>query len=112
MLDEGLQEEREVDLDDLVEQEADFYGVSGQCFKLDDTCYEVVDEDGERLLKVVVASERDKKFFRSPIARVIVEHEQTDDEDLYRLMDTHDSCAWLTFGTIDLREAFPEFIFE
>jgi hypothetical protein len=106
------EEGREVDLDDLVELEADFYGISGQCFKLDDICYEVIDEDGERFLKVVSANERGKRFFRSPIARVIVEHEQTGDEDVYRLVDTHDGYFWLTFGTVGLLEAFTEFVFE
>jgi hypothetical protein len=100
------------DLEALVGLEADFYGVDGTCFKLDDVVYEAIeDEAGLRELRVCHDPHR---FHRLPIARVVVEQTAFSDE-CYELIDLHDEHSWLTFGTeiYDLEgEAHGKFTFD
>lgn len=81
----------EIDFDELVGGEFDFYGINGQCFDLDGLVYEVC-EDGSILL----INDR-QGFHELPIARVAVEHSTFNDEG-YELIDLHDGHCWLRFG--------------
>jgi hypothetical protein len=84
-----------IDFEELVGQEFDFYGVDGNCFKLDDVAYETIDGDG---LDEVRICHDQHRFHELPIARVVVEGAAFSDE-VYELIDLHDGHRWLAFGT-------------
>lgn len=96
-----------IDFDELVGQEFDFYGVDGQCFKLDEKVYEAAERD-----EVKVCHDR-HRFHELPIARVVVENGAFSDE-VYELVDLHDGHCWLQFGTEPHCEKCREslFVFE
>lgn len=83
---------QEIDVDDLVGGEFDFYGVDGQRFNLDGLVYEVDDEGDVSLVN------DHSGFHAIPIARVVVEHDCVCC-DVYVLVDLHDGHEWLRFGT-------------
>ena len=101
------------DFDELVGEELDFYGVSGQRFRLDDVIYEAIEEErgllGSELDRVEVCADG-KDTFDLPIARIVVE----EDCGIYALIDLHDGHCWLRFGTeYHYNEATGEsFVFE
>ena len=87
------------DFEDLVGEELDFYGVDGNCFKLDDTVYEAIEDDGADYysqLGNVIIVESPRPSFGLPLARVVIEHEEP---DIYQFIDLHDDHCWLSFGT-------------
>jgi hypothetical protein len=106
----------EIDFDDLVGAEADFYGVDNNCFKLNDVVYEAVEdeEDGYRssLGCVETRDIESKIFFGMPIARVVIESADEGSFDGYKLTDLHDGHEWLRFGTDDYDDWYPCFRFE
>jgi hypothetical protein len=108
----------EIDFDDLVGVEADFYGVDNNCFKLDGTVYEALEDecDGYRsMLDCVEIADTDSKiFFGMPVARVVVENadDEYEDFDGYKLTDLHDGHEWLRFGTEKYGHYYPYFVFE
>lgn len=87
--------DREIDFDDLVGGEFDFYGCDGQCFNLDGLVYEVI--EGDDGLEAVRICQDQHSFHDVPIARVAVEGCAFDDES-YELVDLHDGHSWLRFG--------------
>lgn len=108
------------EFDALLGKEFDFYGVDGNFLKLDDTVWEVVEDesDGYRsMLDTVRRIPLSEIFFKSPIARVRIEYseergEYGDEDDLYRLVDVADKHVWLTFGTEHADDYYPCFRFE
>lgn len=88
--------EETIDFDELVGQEFDFYGVDGQCFKLDDMVYEAIEND-HRLDEVRICHDQ-HRFHELPIARVVIENGSFAD-DVYDVVDLHDGHCWLNFGT-------------
>ena len=98
----------EFDFDELEGSGFDFYGVDGQCFKLDEVVYEVIDE-GEVLHRVEICHDH-HSFHDLPIARVVIERSEFAGT-FYSLFDLHDSHCWLHFGTA-CDEYDPGFIFD
>ena len=90
--------DREIDFDDLVGLEYDFYGCDEQRFKLDDQVYEVIGDDDCAFFAVVESSDH-RGFHDLPIARVVVEFAAFNDEG-YELIDLHDGHCWLRFETL------------
>jgi hypothetical protein len=82
------------DFSDFIGQEFDFYGVDGQRFRLDDTTYEII-EDENGCSDIVIS---DVRIEGLPIARVVVENVAFGD-DCCELHDLHDDHCWLEFGT-------------
>lgn len=95
--------EEDVDFEDLVGEELDFYGVDGNCFRLDDTTYEVIEEEDDS--HIVVSEEC---LTGMPIARVVVECNDT----IYTLVDLHDGHHWLRLGMDYSNAWFPLFVFD
>ena len=85
------------DVNDLVGEEFDFYGVDGNCFNLDDRIYEALEGDTS-MDEIVLCSHSHHDFHIVPIARVVVEQAAFDDE-AYELIDLHDGHCWLSVGT-------------
>lgn len=108
----GMMDPTTIDVEDLEGIEADFYGVDGTCFKLDEEAYEVIED--EFTFSVVKLAGRDAErpgFSPMPVARVVVEHEDDGYDNHYNLIDLHDEHCWLTFGLNDYTE-YPSFVFE
>lgn len=107
-------------LDDLIDHEFDFYGVDNTCFKLDDTIYEVIEDEDDSyrsmLGAVVVRDGKAKIFFGMPIARVVIQCEENGNYSTYTLKDLHDDHCWLRFGTDDYEDYddgyYPLFVFD
>jgi hypothetical protein len=119
--------------DSLVGQEYDFYGVDTACFALGVgegvVVFEAIEDpdDGYRShLDTIIVNMEGKIFFRTPIARVRLEHvkyesgNDSDEErtrfynglDGYRLVDVEDPAhIWLYVGTENLNDYYPGFIF-
>lgn len=109
--------DRTIDFEDLVGEEFDFYGVEGNCFKLNNTIYEAI-EGEEGLDEVRVRRGEKYDFHTSPIARVVIENGAFNDES-YQLTDLHDGHCWLEFGTtltafydVSKRTIYTGFVFE
>lgn len=122
---DNLDIEIQDDFNALIGGEFDFYGVDNNCFKLDDVAYEAVEDeaDGYRsMLGCVETRDVDGKiFFRTPIARVVLERSEGYEKnewggeapmDLYKLTDLHDGHCWLRFGTENYDDYYPSFIFD
>ncbi len=114
----GIMDPETIDLDDLEGTEADFYGVDNNCFKLDDTVCEAIEDESDGYRSMLDSVEiikgndaKSKIFFGSPVARVVVEHSDDGTDNLYTLVDLHDGHTWLTFGT-DEYDYYPCFRFE
>ncbi len=108
----GIMDPTTIDLEDLEGTEADFYGVDGNCFKLDDDVYEVIeDEFTFTVVKLAGKAAERPGFSPMPVARVVIEHEDDGWDNRYNLTDLHDEHCWLRFGMDDYTE-YPVFIFE
>lgn len=98
--------------------EANFYGVDGNCFKLDTFVFEAVEdpEDGYRscMSEVRMADSTEGLiFFQTPLARIRVtdQVDRHSDFDGYALVDIEDGHVWLSFGTEDVGDYYPSFTF-
>jgi hypothetical protein len=104
------------DFDALVGGEFDFYGVDGNCFKIDDKIYEAVEDEGDgwrSMLGCIEAREAQGKiFFTMPVARVVIENDNDEDFEGYKLTDLHDGHEWLRFGTNNYGDYYPYFVFD
>ena len=105
---------REIDFDELVGGEFDFYGCDEQRFKLDDQVYEVIG-DNDCVFFEVLQCEDNSGFHDLPIARVVVESTAFNDEG-YEFIDLHDGHRWLRFEMLvndtSERSYDTEFVFE
>lgn len=101
--------------DDLVGREFLFYGVCHQLFKIDDTVYEVLEDevDGYRsMLGALIARKKDQGiFFREPVAIVTFVKDETGTRDGYALLDEEHNHSWLCFGTDNSGDYYPMFYF-
>jgi hypothetical protein len=91
-----------------------FYGVDSNCFKLNDTIYEAVEDpdDGYRscMEELRVVAEPDNLIFHSlPLANVLMQEE---DEDIDLLVDADTGHVWLRYGTDYSDSYYPCFVFE
>ena len=96
--------------------EADFYGVDGHCFKLNETVFRAVEdeEDGyrSRLQELEVVKDTDGLiFFQTPIARVRVVNSGDGSFEGETLVDVTDDHEWLKVGTSDTDDYYPYFTF-
>jgi len=100
----------------------DFYGVDNHCFKINDTVYEVLEDesDGYRSMMQGIYEVRDTGgliFYRIPFAKVKVREIKTYSEnsydrvDGYELYDEESDHVWLTFGTSNYDDYYPCFMF-
>lgn len=113
---------------DFLAQEAftaPFFGVDHNCFKLGERVFEAVEDesDGYRscLGSVEVRAPNGKVFFPNPIDTVYLSrvsepvdpkgHEYVDGFDLYRLTSIDDGHVWLEFGTENVNDYYPGFVF-
>ena len=107
-----------IEFEDLVDKEMDFYGVDGNCFKLDETVYEAIEdeEDGYRSMlgcvEINEVAKESKIFFRMPVARVVIENANGSGFEGYRLTDLHDGHEWLQFGTDASDSYYPYFLLD
>ncbi len=106
-----MDSDQAIDFDELIGEEFDFYGVDGQCFKLDGNVYEAV--EGDEGLDEVRISHDKHSFHELPIARVVIENGAFTD-DVYELTDLHDGHCWLSFGNeyADSSEHCASFLFD
>ena len=89
------------DFYELLGGEFDFYGVDDQCFKLDDTAYEAIENDS-RLDEIRECDHwQYHQFHALPIARVVIEESEDGNVYGYQLTDLHDGHCWLRVGTED-----------
>jgi hypothetical protein len=90
--------------------------VDNNCFKLDSVVYEAVEdeEDGYRscLGCVETRDVESKIFFRTPVARVVIENANEGSFEGYKLTDLHDGHEWLRFGTDNSDDWYPSFTFD
>ncbi len=94
-----------------------FYGVDGNCYKLDDTIWEAIEDpnDGYRSYLASIQSKSNNAnliFFSDPIATVevretIIEH----GFDGYNFVDVVDGHVWLEIGTENYDDYYPCFRF-
>jgi len=109
----------------LIGEVVDYYGADAgeNEFKIDEIVFKVLEDpsDGYRsMLGAVDYGEQSRGiFFRTPIARVRIEeydrHESKDQwggmKEGYRLVDVEDGHKWLEFGTDNVGDYYPIFIF-
>jgi hypothetical protein len=100
---------------ELIGKELDFYGVDFNEFKLGDTVYEALEDEGDgwrSYLGSIEVKDSDGIFFKHPLAKVVVE----DDDDGYllgyQLRDKEDGHIWLSFGTANYDDWYPYFTFQ
>ena len=105
-------------LDDLVGKTVSFYGVDNLYFKLGRTIFKAVEdeEDGYRSSLGSIEVENNETvsliFFKTPIARVLIEKEDGVFEG-FNLRDVKDtSHIWLRVGTDDTDDYYPSFVFD
>lgn len=102
--------------DTLIGNEFDFYGVDWNSFKLDDKIWEAVEDedDGYRsyLGSIEMRDTQGMIFALMPIARVRLEHWEDCHEDVYVLRDVLDDHIWLRFGTNEMDDYYPYFVFD
>ena len=92
-----------------------FYGIDVNCFKIDDTVFEVMEDpsDGYRSYFDCVnhVPSWDPIFFKRWICDVsIIRYEDVNSEG-YKLID-RDGWVWLRFGTDNTDDWYPYFVFE
>lgn len=100
-----------MNLDDLVGQTFDFYGIDGTALKLGDLCLEAVEDpqDGYRsCLQEMRPAPEGSIFFSSPVARVTVLKDS--EIDGWSLVDEA-GHKWLTVGTGNAEDWYPYFVF-
>tara|TARA_Y100000310_G_scaffold156644_1_gene156059 strand:- start:8080 stop:8622 length:543 start_codon:yes stop_codon:yes gene_type:complete len=116
--------------------ELDYYGADGgdNTFKVDGIVFKVLEDpsDGYRSMLGAIdyTEDHDSIFFRTPIAKVKIETYDTssdadhpdhpdrhlDDDECqvrqgYKLVDVNDGHVWLEFGTDNMDDYYPYFIF-
>lgn len=101
-----------------------FYGICDNCFKLDGTIYEAIEDkdDGYRsCLESVIVVKGKKIFFPNPVATVKVvkvptdyknSYGGTDSQDIHELIDVSDGHIWLRVGTDNTDDYYPYFVFD
>lgn len=98
---------------DCLAEEFLFYGVCNYRFKLNDTVWEVIEDesDGYRSMlgSVEVTSSKTDIFFREPLAIISV----TEDPEAegFCLIDAENGHIWLRFGTDNAEDYYPKFYF-
>jgi hypothetical protein len=109
-----------ISFDYFLNKEFDFYGVDGNCFKLDDFIYEAIedDEDGYRShlegLEDVTNKYNNLVFFKTPIAKVkcvIMDDEYCDTFKGIHFIDNNNH-VWLKVGTDHSDDYYPWFVFQ
>lgn len=91
-----------------------FYGVCGNQYKLNDTIWEAIEDEGDgyrSYLNSIIKVESDAIFQYEPIAEVYVEFEDTEEFKGYRFIDVEDKHEWLVIGTGYYDAWYPCFIF-
>lgn len=105
---------------------ANFYGVDGNFFKLNDTVFEAVEDECDdyrselQEVRVIALDTPHEKliFFNAPIAGIVV-HEIEDEGTSpyysdsfrgYELRDIGDGHVWLRFGTVNYGDYYPMFV--
>ena len=111
-------------IEDLVGKTFNFYGVNCNCFKLNGTVWEAIEdeEDGWRSsLDSVVESTDNLIFPQKRLARVTLEgctdndsgHKFCDNTfEGWQLKDVKDGHIWLRFGTDHCDYWYPYFVFD
>jgi hypothetical protein len=92
-----------------------FYGVCGNCYKLDETVWEAIEDpdDGYRsYLKSIEIAREDGNYTFSRVPLAIVEARVANDIDGWKLWDVVDGHLWLTVGTDNSDDYYPNFVFE
>jgi hypothetical protein len=99
-----------------------FYGVDGNCFKLDNQIYEVIEDENDGYRSALGSVElknneiSDKIFFNTPLAEVkIVDCEkQSNSEPIkgWAIIDIKNNHMWLQYGTRDWEDWYPYFVFK
>ena len=89
-----------------------FYGVCGNCYKLDDRVWEAIEDpnDGYRSYLESIQPREDQKliFFNQPVAEVSIRPRA--DIGGWELID-EDGWVWLEIGTDNNNDYYPTFIF-
>ena len=92
-----------------------FYGVDGNCFKLDDTVYEALEDECDgyrsRLQDVLVREPKGLIFFREPLAEVTIREKVEGDNEFQEAIDA-DGHVWLQWGTGNADNWYPYFVFD
>ena len=113
-----MRQPKPVTFEGLVGEVFNFYGVDGNCFKLDGNVFEAIEDpddgyrsflDEVRLIPHEECEARGLVFFRSPIARVEVV--ESDVLDGHELIDRSDSHVWLVIGTDHYDQWYPQSVF-
>lgn len=100
--------------EDLVGQTVSFFGVNCNCFKLGNQVFEAIeDEDNgyRSYLQSVEVAQGNIVFPQHKLARVRVEEFCDGYFDGYRLVGVTDGHEWLRFGTDNIDDYYPGFIF-
>jgi hypothetical protein len=98
-------------------REFGFYGVCNNEFKLDDDVWEAIEDpsDGCRsYLGSVKKKDSDGIFFGSPIATVKVlplDRLANEEAEGFKIVDAADGHVWLEFGTANIGDCYPWFVF-
>ena len=101
--------------DEYVGETVSFFGVNCNCFKLGNQVFEAIEDesDGYRsYLESVEVVQGNLVFPRSKLARVKVEEFEDGYFDGYRLVGVSDGHEWLRFGTDNIDDYYPGFIFD
>ncbi len=98
-------------------REYDFFGVDNCRMKLDGRVYEAMEDpdDGYRSYFGTIEIRDDAGvFFKTPLDRVRLQEaaDGADDFTGWRLVSVTDGHQWLRFGTQDISDYYPGFIFE
>lgn len=94
-----------------------FYGVDGNCFKLGDKAYEVVEDPDDGYRSSMGAFERARGgliFFPNPVAEVAARKatlNRKSNDEICELVD-RDGHIWLEFGTANANDYYPYFVFD
>lgn len=104
-----------IKFEDLVGKEVDFYGVDNNCFKLNNSVFEAIEDkdDGYRSMLNEIKTRRTRIgliFFKTPIAKVTVTPVDVYDLDGCKLIDS-DGHVWLEIGTSREDSYYPWFVF-
>lgn len=98
----------ETNFEDFADEEFDFYGVRETFIKLDEMVYEIVEGTDHPAGEVIIRPEL-VATFGLPLGRVTIEHDDSGDSDIYKVIDLHDGHEWLCFGI--RYEGFSEYFF-
>lgn len=97
-------------------KEFNFYGVDGNCYKLDDTIWEAMEDESDGYRSYLGSIEQiftDKLiFFKDALAKVTVQEFEGDNVKGWNLVDVTDNHIWLFVGTDYQNDYYPCFRFE